>query len=269
MPRHSETKHLPYSPEQLFELVADVARYDEFLRENIVGTDRSEIIRRRSVLALPCADSLFSSEPLARRIEAALTPRVLCEVARAHAAGRRLYIGTTNLDTGKLVIWDMGAIASRGTAEAFSLYRDVVLASSSIPGAFPPLRLIDKFRLGLTILRASRLHDWKKLERIPVVDWLRRWSGRRTLEKIWLPLLRAKLGESYRIASAAFIWAIIARMYAARRSGLKKEMFGYAPGGYAEVLRRFAESLRSKGVDIRTNCKVRKVAPVAGDQVEV
>ncbi len=31
MPRHSETKHLPYTPEQMFELVADVARYDEFL----------------------------------------------------------------------------------------------------------------------------------------------------------------------------------------------------------------------------------------------
>jgi coenzyme Q-binding protein COQ10 len=31
MPRHSETKYLPYTPEQLFELVADVARYDEFL----------------------------------------------------------------------------------------------------------------------------------------------------------------------------------------------------------------------------------------------
>ena len=31
MPRHSETRHLPYSPDQLFDMVADVARYDEFL----------------------------------------------------------------------------------------------------------------------------------------------------------------------------------------------------------------------------------------------
>jgi protoporphyrinogen oxidase len=124
---------------------------------------------------------------------------------------------------------------------------------------FPPLRLIDKFRLGLTILRASRLHDWKKLERIPVVDWLRRWSGRRTLEKIWLPLLRAKLGESYRIASAAFIWAIIARMYAARRSGLKKEMFGYVRGGYARILERFAKHLSDAGVDLRMSQRVSRI----------
>jgi len=31
MPRHSETRNLPYSPEQLFDLVADVGRYQEFL----------------------------------------------------------------------------------------------------------------------------------------------------------------------------------------------------------------------------------------------
>ncbi len=68
---------------------------------------------------------------------------------------------------------------------------------------------------------------------------------------MWLPLLRAKLGENYQHASAAFIWAIIARMYAARRSGLKKEMFGYLPGGYGRTLQRFGEKLREEGVEIR------------------
>jgi protoporphyrinogen oxidase len=133
---------------------------------------------------------------------------------------------------------------------------------------FPPLGLINKVRLALTILRASRIRNWKKLERIPVVDWLRRWSGRRTFQKIWLPLLRAKLGESYRIASAAFIWAIIARMYAARRSGLKKEMFGYVSGGYAKILARLHEHLKSIGVEIRLNQKVERVE-LTGDGVAV
>ena len=80
---------------------------------------------------------------------------------------------------------------------------------------FPPLGMIDKARLGATIFYASRITNWKRLERIPVAKWLRRWSGRRTYERIWLPLLRSKLGESYRNTSAAFIWATIARMYAA------------------------------------------------------
>lgn len=124
---------------------------------------------------------------------------------------------------------------------------------------FPPLGLLDKFRLGLTIFYASKIKNWQRLENVPVADWLRKWSGKRTFEKIWLPLLRAKLGENYRKASAAFIWAIIARMYAARRTGLKKEMFGYVRGGYARILDRFADLLEKDGVDVRLNSRVRQI----------
>lgn len=126
---------------------------------------------------------------------------------------------------------------------------------------FPPLGLLNKFRLALTIMKASKIRDWKYLEQIPVVDWLRKWSGRRTTEKIWLPLLRSKLGENYRHASAAFIWAIIARMYAARRTGLKKEMFGYVRGGYGKILDHFAYRLQSAGVTVRECARVAQVVP--------
>ncbi len=118
---------------------------------------------------------------------------------------------------------------------------------------FPPLGLLDKLRLGGTIFYASKLRDGKRLESIPVADWLRKLSGKRAFEKIWLPLLRAKLGENYQHTSAAFIWATIARMYAARRTGLKKEMFGYLPGGYARILEHFETLLHANGVDVRVN----------------
>lgn len=124
---------------------------------------------------------------------------------------------------------------------------------------FPPLNLIDKFRLGATIFYASKLKDWKKLEQIPVADWLRKLSGSRTFEKIWLPLLRAKLGDNYRRTSAAFIWATIDRMYAARRTGLKKEMFGYMSGGYARILDAFTQQLIDEGVDVRVDSATRLV----------
>ncbi len=129
---------------------------------------------------------------------------------------------------------------------------------------FAPLSLWDKFRLGGTIFYASRITDPKSLESVSAADWLRRLSGRRTFEKIWRPLLRAKLGEDFRHASAAFIWAIIARMYAARRTGLKKEMFGYVKGGYARVLKRFGAVLRDEGVDVRLASPVVEVAPYDG-----
>jgi protoporphyrinogen oxidase len=133
---------------------------------------------------------------------------------------------------------------------------------------FPPLRLWDKFRLGATIVYASRIKDWRRLEKVPVADWLGRWSGRRTLERIWLPLLRAKLGENYRKASAAFIWAIIARMYAARRTGLKKEMFGYVRGGYARILDRFAQVLAGDNVRLCLEHRARSVRST-DDEAEI
>src|SRR5207247_3383872 len=72
---------------------------------------------------------------------------------------------------------------------------------------FPPLGLLSKVRLGATIVYASRVRNWQRLEQIAVTDWLKRWSGRHTFEKIWLPLLRAKLGDNYQHASAASISA--------------------------------------------------------------
>jgi protoporphyrinogen oxidase len=115
---------------------------------------------------------------------------------------------------------------------------------------FSPLSFIDKLRLGWTILHASRISDGAPLERLTATKWLARHSGKRTFERIWRPLLRAKLGEHYDKASAAFIWAIIARMYAARRSGLKREMFGYVDGGYDRILPRVHATLESRGVEV-------------------
>lgn len=134
---------------------------------------------------------------------------------------------------------------------------------------FPPLDLISKFRLGATIFRASRVKDWKALEKISVEDWLTKLSGKKTFEKMWKPLLKAKLGGAYKETSAAFIWATIQRMYAARNSGLKKEMFGYVRGGYARVLERFGEVLKEKGVEIRLDCKVETIEKLEGGTVKV
>lgn len=124
---------------------------------------------------------------------------------------------------------------------------------------FPPINLVDKFRLGLTIFAASKIKNWHKLENIPVADWLTKWSGKRVFEKIWLPLLKAKLGDNYKNTSAAFIWATIQRMYAARKSGLKKEMFGYVTGGYEKINNRFAAHLSEIGVEFKYNSKVKAV----------
>jgi len=132
----------------------------------------------------------------------------------------------------------------------------------------PGLNPLDKARLGGTIVYGSKIRDGKRMERIPVDAWLRRWSGTRTFEQFWKPLLRAKLGDAYRSASAAFIWATIQRLYAARRSGLKKEMFGYVGGGYARVLDRLGAALAAEGVKLVLAAPVRRIRR-DGDDVAV
>lgn len=124
---------------------------------------------------------------------------------------------------------------------------------------FRPLSLVGKARLAMTILAGSRVKDIARLEDVSVEQWLRRWSGDATFQKIWLPLLRSKLGDAYRETSAAFIAATIHRMYAARRSGMKREMFGYVRGGYARVMEAAAEKLVAEGVVVRTAAPVEEV----------
>jgi protoporphyrinogen oxidase len=124
----------------------------------------------------------------------------------------------------------------------------------------PVLGPIGKARLAFTLMMAGRISDGRPLEQIPVGDWLTRWSGRDAFERIWRPLLRAKLGDNANIASAAFIWATARRLYLARSSGAKTEVLGFVDGGYDVVLTALQSRLRAAGVEVLTGCPVSRIA---------
>lgn len=128
----------------------------------------------------------------------------------------------------------------------------------------PVLGLISKMRLAFTIVYASMIKDGKYLEHESAENWLVRLSGKRTYENLWKPLLKAKLGDNYHKVSAAFIWSVIRRFYAARRTGLKTEMFGYLPGGYARIINALVDRLESLNVSIETGAPVNKVVKSDG-----
>jgi predicted patatin/cPLA2 family phospholipase len=117
-------------------------RYDDALRDAYVYARADDVFETRPWLSILFSDSYASSKPLKKKIDQIVTSELLREVAQAHAEGRRLYVGTTNLDTRRFVIWDMGAIASSGKPDALELFRKIILASASVPGFFPPV-LID------------------------------------------------------------------------------------------------------------------------------
>lgn len=134
---------------------------------------------------------------------------------------------------------------------------------------FPVLNLYQKVRLGSTIFFGSKIRNWRGMEQLTAERWLRRWSGNSTFEKIWLPLLKAKLGDAYHRASASFIWAYIDRMYKARRSGMKREMFGYVPGGYRRILKTMSERLEAEGVKIEVGAPLRKLERESSGRIRV
>ena len=111
--------------------------WDKRLTQAYTGEAAGKILKRRG-LDILFRPGFYNTEALRALVEKYVDPPLLYAVAVEHARGRRLLIATTNLDTEQMVIWDMGAIASRGDEAALKLFQNVLVASSSIPGVFPP-----------------------------------------------------------------------------------------------------------------------------------
>lgn len=113
--------------------------YDDELERLYTSVRAKDVYKKRNVFGLIRAESLAKTTPLAILIDQGVSDELIRKVAEAHARGRRLLVGTTNLDAQRLVIWNMGAIAATDRPGARELFRDVLLASASIPVAFPPV----------------------------------------------------------------------------------------------------------------------------------
>jgi len=109
--------------------------HDATLKEFYTRYSTSDLVRLR----LPFSNSFASVKPLERLINRYFNADLLRDITAEYNKGRRLYVGTTNLDAQRLAIWDMGKIASLGDENALKLFRKILLASASIPIAFPPV----------------------------------------------------------------------------------------------------------------------------------
>ena len=116
-------------------------RYDDALQEIATSIGPKDIFRTRNVFAAFFTDGLAHSEPLSRLIEKYITRALLDDVAEEFSKGRVLAIGTTDLDSGRPVTWNMGVIASSRSPDAVTLFRKVMVASMSIPGAVSPVMI--------------------------------------------------------------------------------------------------------------------------------
>jgi len=126
---------------------------------------------------------------------------------------------------------------------------------------FPLLSFFSKIRLGFTMLYASRINSWKRLETVSCEQWLRRISGNENVNKLWKPLLLAKLGPSYERVSAVFIWSYIKRMFSARDKSASAEHLGHVKGGYQSIFSALQNSIESSDGEIKIKEAVVSVQP--------
>jgi hypothetical protein len=111
--------------------------YDAPAEKSFTTTTRRNLFRFRPITGPHLRGALASTAPLEAQIERELSDAVVAEIARAHCAGRRLFIATGNRTSLRLAIWDVGAIAASGRPDAAALVRKIVLASASHPGFAP------------------------------------------------------------------------------------------------------------------------------------
>jgi predicted acylesterase/phospholipase RssA len=112
-------------------------KYDEQLRAAYTTINAGDVFEVAGK-----GESFFDTWPLKALIAKQVTPELLADVAAEHRRGRRLFVVTTNLDAERPIGWNMGAIAAAGGEASLKLFREVLLAAGSVPGAFPPV-LID------------------------------------------------------------------------------------------------------------------------------
>jgi predicted patatin/cPLA2 family phospholipase len=115
--------------------------YDDELRQIFTGISGKDVYRKKGVLSIIGSESAADNTPLRNMVERYVTDGLIADVANEYAKGRRLLIGTTNIDAERPVVWDMGAIAASRDPGKKALFRDILIASASIPGIFPPIRL--------------------------------------------------------------------------------------------------------------------------------
>lgn len=122
--------------------------YDRLLKLFYTTFSTEDLVTKRAIGSAISGNAFYSTAPLQHTLKTYISPDVIARIAQEHKKGRRLFIGTTNLDAMRPVYWDIGAIAQHRSKANDQLIRDVIQASVSIPVAFPrftlPCRLMEK-----------------------------------------------------------------------------------------------------------------------------
>jgi len=149
--------------------------FDEVLKKSYTTITADDIFRKRRITSAYWGESLADNHPLLELVHDVVTDEVIDAIGKAHNRGQRLFIGTTNFDAQRPVIWNMGAVANSKHPEAYKVFREILVASAAIPVFFPPVMIdvevggdvfdemhVDGGTVGQMFFYGATL-DWKKV----------------------------------------------------------------------------------------------------------
>ncbi len=117
--------------------------YDDVIKRFFTQYSTEDLVRKQNLVRLLLgAEAGLDTSPLRSRIASYIDEALMEAIAAEYRRGRFLLIGTTNLDAVRPVVWNIGAIANSGKPGSLDLIHDIIMASTAIPIAFPPI-LID------------------------------------------------------------------------------------------------------------------------------
>ena len=117
------------------------SEYDAKLKQVYTDTSADDIFKKRSLLAAVANDAMTDTTALRNMIANFVDNALIERIVEEYGKGRLLLIMTTNLDQGRSVIWNIGAIAASGYPGKRDLIIDILRASAAVPGLFPPVML--------------------------------------------------------------------------------------------------------------------------------
>lgn len=124
---------------------------------------------------------------------------------------------------------------------------------------FKPIGFIDRIRAGVTVLYLQRVKNWRKLENITALEWLRKYAGRSVSDVIWEPLLRGKFDRYYDKVTMSWLWGRVLQRVDSRDAKLGGEALGYFKGGFRTIIDALVNPIRAAGADIRLNTPVSRL----------
>lgn len=191
-------------------------------------------IEGRDIFTIRGLGGLFGSgvvdtAPLRELVRSRVTPGLLKAVAAEHSKGRRLLVATTNLDAQRTAIWNMGRIAQVGTRRALEVFRDVLLASASVPGIFPPV-LID--------VQAGQ----QRFEELHV-------DGGATLQLLTLPTALLASSPGFAIPRGSRIYIIVNNKLEPEFKVVKASAFPIAGRSFSTIVKASAQQTVAQTID--------------------